>query len=65
MKDENEEREKTEKENADNIKRIQEEPYEFKLHWSEEDDVKLKNLIVNDGILFWEKLASIFNTTPE
>ena len=27
--------------------------------------MKLKNLIVNDGILIWDKLAAIFNTTAQ
>lgn len=45
------------------VKKIEEEPFEFKLHWSEEDDTKLKNLIINDGILFWDKLAAMFNTS--
>lgn len=33
--------------------------------WSEEDDIKLKNLILNDGILFWDKIAATFSTSNE
>lgn len=40
-----------------------EEPFEFKLIWVEEDDIKFKELVISEGVLFWDKLATAFNTT--
>lgn len=47
------------------VKRIEEEPYDFKLSWPEQDDIKLKNHVIQEGILHWDKLAAIFNTTVQ
>jgi hypothetical protein len=52
-----------ERQNTEKIKRIMEETFNFEYNWTEEDDIKFKDIVINEGLLFWSKLAAAFNTT--
>ena len=62
MVDESVEDVQTEKENHELIKKILNEDYMYKITWSSEDEVRLKDYIAKYGMFSWEEIASKFST---
>lgn len=65
MIDESEEDIQTEKNNHELIKKMMQEDYGYKIEWTSEDDVRLKDLVVRHGVFQWEELAGKFSTDEE